>query len=347
MPTVLTVERSLIAYLEALGAHRAAAQMDPQLPGRWTVAGYVLDVDRDELVAHLMESWVPSPIVSPWNGGSGFYAGDNTRGIDWIRESASRRLQPYRDTIAAAEQVLRRLNITAKPAKEDKPRIVAALRAAVPDEAVPWLDAAVPHGSQPGFRFNALLGTGGNNGRWEMSNNVMRALSMVFGGPGDRSRAWLADALFGEPAELADLSYGHLGDTDLGGNPWTLLLAAEGALLFASSAPRRLDTTRRPVGPFVADHTRAGYSSAAPAEEVLAEFWAPYWEGWATVGELAQVFAAGQVTVISGTRPRVARTGYDHMRAAADRGWPPGIVAADRWIIARRHGQAYTAVLAR
>jgi CRISPR-associated protein Csx17 len=362
MPITLTVEQTLLGYLSALGVHRAIDLVEPGVAGCWTGPGrYALDTDTD-LTAYLLDVWHPPPLVSPWNGGSGWWPGDNTEGIEWIRDSQAPRLATYRATIAATEAVIARLGLVAKPAKEDKPALVAALRAHLPDDALLWLDAAVPSHGDRTFGFNPLLGTGGNNGRWEMSRNYMAALRLVLDKlkPG-RSRALLHNALYREPAELVPMSCGHLSTSDEGfENPWSLVLACEGALMFAASAHRRLEwQPKRPIGPFTAHSSRAGYQDAD--EDVLGEIWTPFWGRPRTVRELTHVLGAGEVSVhtrgavsagraVDGPdhthRVRHALSGLDYMRATGEGGYSPLVDSLDRWIIVRRSGQAYRAVRA-
>ena len=54
---------------------------------------------KKDLQDSSMEQYAPTPIVAPWNGGSGFYEGDNTDGIRSIRDSSSERFAVYRETI--------------------------------------------------------------------------------------------------------------------------------------------------------------------------------------------------------------------------------------------------------
>jgi CRISPR-associated protein Csx17 len=92
----------LIHYLKALGALRLIAeQLDPTARGAWLGDAFVLETSKakDEIVSFFLNEYRPTPITGPWNGGSGFYDGDDTAGIDAILSDKSERLQDYRDTI--------------------------------------------------------------------------------------------------------------------------------------------------------------------------------------------------------------------------------------------------------
>jgi CRISPR-associated protein Csx17 len=92
----------LIHYLKALGVMRLVAeQLDKSVRGAWTADGFSLEtkVNEDELVEFFLNKYKPTPIVAPWNGGSGFYDGDDTSGIDAVLSTENDRTKNYRETI--------------------------------------------------------------------------------------------------------------------------------------------------------------------------------------------------------------------------------------------------------
>jgi len=92
----------LLSYLSSLAVLRLVSQQkDKDAKGWWENGIFHMDtkLSVDELVQFFMEEYAPTPIVAPWNGGSGFYEGDNTEGIDAIRNSASPRFALYRETL--------------------------------------------------------------------------------------------------------------------------------------------------------------------------------------------------------------------------------------------------------
>ena len=92
----------LIHYLKALGILRLVAeQLDPQARAAWHGDTFMLETEKtkEDLVDFFLNRYCPTPIVAPWNGGSGFYDGDDTSGIDAILSSQSARLKEYRDAI--------------------------------------------------------------------------------------------------------------------------------------------------------------------------------------------------------------------------------------------------------
>lgn len=92
----------MAAYLKAVAVFRLVSeQADPTARGRWRGRTFCLDseLDRHALEQFFLEQYCPTPIVAPWNGGSGFSEGDRQEGIDAIRTSSSPRFEEYRRTI--------------------------------------------------------------------------------------------------------------------------------------------------------------------------------------------------------------------------------------------------------
>lgn len=80
----------LAGYLKALGVFRLVAeQADPDASGFWRDERFVLRtrLTEVELVRFFVEKFEPTPVVAPWNGGSGFWPKDNRKGFDAIHTS--------------------------------------------------------------------------------------------------------------------------------------------------------------------------------------------------------------------------------------------------------------------
>ena len=77
-----------------------------QARGWWDPECFCLEtvLDQDALVKFLMEQYTPTPILAPWNGGSGFCPNDRTVGIDSIKGSTGDRFSVYREAIQEAER---------------------------------------------------------------------------------------------------------------------------------------------------------------------------------------------------------------------------------------------------
>ena len=173
----------LIHYLKALGIFRLVAeQLDPQARGAWRGDdAFELATPKtpEDLVAFFLHVYHPTPIVAPWNGGSGFYPQDKNQQamLDALCRIAASRLDDYRDTVVTARTIVAERN--AQPKEADKAEMLRQARSVFSDGAVKWLDAAYVLGeSKPDYL--PLLGSGGNDGRLDFTINfVARLLSVL------------------------------------------------------------------------------------------------------------------------------------------------------------------------
>ena len=350
----------LVGYLKGLGVLRVVSrQVDGEARGRWRTGVFELasELDRGALERLFADEYAPSPVVSPWNGGSGFFPKDRQEPIRAIEQSTTSRLAPYRAAIGSARDGLEHEGLTDKPAPSAKPALVRRLRRTLPDEAIDWLDAAVVVRTD-GLSYPPLLGSGGNDGRFDFSNNYARSVVECILEPNrDSARQNLSAALWGAPARLdRKLSLAHFsrdsspnnspyGEADSLGNPWDLMLAVEGSLTLASGATRRHGSELPGIlsAPFTVNPTSAGFGSAVEGESGRAELWLPLWSGWAKLPELIALAREARAQV-GGTRRRQAATGLDFARAAGELGVARGIDAFERYSILERAGQSNLAV---
>jgi CRISPR-associated endonuclease/helicase Cas3 len=352
---------TLIGYLKALGLLRVISrQIDPAARGRWSEDTFELlsTLDRGALVEFLLERYTPVPVVSPWNGGSGFFPKDNPRALQAIADADDRRLDPFCHAISQARAILASLELAEKPSeKEIKLRLLRELRARLDDDALEWLDAAV---ALIGDRvaYPPLLGSGGNDGRFDFANNYAQALVIALSLSDTekaraQARSLLNAALDRAPAQLEKMSTGHflrdsspvnspIGESDGLGNPWDLVLAIEGSLLLTPGTARRhgvvADTTM--VAPFTARATAAGYGSALSGESARAELWLPLWNAWTGIAELEAMTREARAQV----GRRNARSGLDFARASGEMAVARGIAAFVRFALLERAGQSTLAV---
>jgi len=359
--------RPLASYLKALGLLRVVArQADPEAKARWHAGVLELSsvLDRPALSEFLLERYAPSPIVSPWNSGAGFFPSKpkSQRALEWIEHSRAPRFELLAETISTARAILAEHGLTPDLPKKErdaklkqaKHDIVAALRARCPDEAVEWIDAAVVVlGADLAFP-QALGGSGGLDGNFDFAGNFGQAIAATLAeGTDERSRELLAGALDGTQASLDRLSMGYVfrddspvnspaGRADALGNPWDLILAVEGSLVLVAGAARThgVDTERALVSPFSARPTAAGYGSAVAGERGKAELWLPMWERWTGLIELETLVREARAQV----GRRRARSGLDFVRAAGGLGVARGIDAFERFVVLERSGQSSLAV---
>uniref|UniRef100_UPI00261B2EA5 type I-G CRISPR-associated protein Cas8g1/Csx17 n=1 Tax=uncultured Desulfovibrio sp. TaxID=167968 RepID=UPI00261B2EA5 len=174
--------RPLASYLKACGVLRLlAGQKDDTLRGCWRDGVFLLqgDVNPDAVREFFLKDYKPTPLVTPWNGGSGFYDQNSTAGqrLRAITDSTIPRLAPYRDVISQIQSWPEFHSlVSGKVSKEDilkqKEKILQRCRSTLPEACLPWLDAAYALGEDKAF-FAPLLGTGGNEGNLEYANTFM------------------------------------------------------------------------------------------------------------------------------------------------------------------------------
>ncbi len=98
----------LASYLKGLGVLRILSNLDSEIKAAWVGENLVLTSKRpaEVLVRYLLDDYAPTPILAPWNGGSGFYQNDNQASLQKIKESNISRLFAFRLSLDVAERAL-------------------------------------------------------------------------------------------------------------------------------------------------------------------------------------------------------------------------------------------------
>ncbi len=223
----------LAGYLKALGVFRLlAAQKDPDARGFWRNERFVLKtwLTKEELVGFFLNEFCPTPVISPWNGGSGFYFQEGktkekdpvtgkriktgvrdqpteaTRVLDNILDSKAERLRAYREAIESAKARLRSRNLNAAPGDGEKAALIRQLRNEAPDATAAWIDASSTV-TQLDVVFPPLLGSGGNDGNSDYSTTVIQAVKSLIdldsGAPLAATEALLAASLFADTVQAS------------------------------------------------------------------------------------------------------------------------------------------------
>ena len=352
----------LMSYLKALGVLRlVSGQKDSEACAWWDddVLQLRSVLDKEGLLSFFGNEYMPTPIVAPWSGGSGFFKKDNKQFVDALASNTLPRCKLFAEVIRLVRAIIRDEKVDEKPAESLKARLIERYRRELPDQVVEWMDAAMVL-QNDGQVFAPLLGTGGNDGRLDFTQNFMGrlvTLGLAIGEPHPKSSEWLRNALFGETIDgLQNAAVGQFAPGKVGGpnatqgmegtsldNPWDFVLMLEGGLTFAGAAVRRLASGDNSLGafPFTVRASNAGYGSAADSDTVNSrgELWLPLWRRPVNFAELRTLFAEGRATV-SG---RPVRTGVDFARAVATLGVDRGLDRFSRFCFLRRSGKAYLA----
>ena len=368
----------LASYLKALGVlrlisspanHVSGEAADPHARGWWKNECFHLrtTLSRDALLHFFLHDYAPSPIIAPWNGGSGFYPKDNKDGFAPL--SAGRvapRFGHISSAIRRASSRIAGLGLTVRPEGTTKTELVAVLRGELADSALPWLDAALSL-SGDGLAFPRLLGTGGIDARLDFTNNFARRLvsrkkpvglfDPTTGHPSNDAETLLENALLATPilglgsAKIGQFAPGAAGSpngttgfrADSAVNGWDFVLMLEGATAFAGAASRRHQrvTDLGASFPFTVRMVGAGWGGIDAADETSsqAEFWAPLWIRPTRYCEIDALFGEGRA-VLNG---RTAKDGLDFARAATTLGVSRGFHEFERFGFLKRAGDAHLA----
>lgn len=228
----------LANYLKALGVLRLLSIRDAQVRGFWRNDRFVLrtKLDPTSVERFFLQDYEPTPIMAPWNGGSGFYYQERkskeidpvtgkkkklgvydqetaaTKVVDDILASTSKRLESYRNALRHAKQAVKSAEfVTAPDSGKPKDDFILSLRASLPDECIQAMDAGLAV-TRDRTNYPPLLGTGWNDGNLDFTSNFMQRLLDVLGTTDDvpdESVGWLSGSLFGTSAP--NLQKGAIG----------------------------------------------------------------------------------------------------------------------------------------
>ena len=449
----------LANYLKALGILRLVAeQADPTTRGWWQNESFCLltKLSEDELKAFFLKEYQPTPIISPWNKGSGFFKG-NDPGLAPMESSTATRFARYRAGVADARKLLESISIAdgvirsikartktnksfqtdeqrrllaesdtflqtteliqslqskagistkereilqeemaklrglvspasrpATKAEADKlkensgyKRVLAAadrkfkkMKATlIPDcrkawrgHHASWMAAAVVLNEDGTPQWPSLLGTGGNDGNLDFTNNLMQVFGALFdlssddGAHREDSMALLQNSLWStaanqlDPSAIGQFQPGSAGgansSTGTGGdslvNAWDFVLMMEGAILFSARSTRRLDpnASSRASAPFAIRSHAAGFGSPGLEKAQRGEQWMPIWNRPAILSDVAGLFGDARLQLGRQTANRP----IDAVRAISRLGVARGIESFVRFGYLERNGQSTLAV---
>ena len=449
----------LANYLKALGILRLVGeQADPKARGWWDGEYFRLmtKLSRDELETFFLEKYEPTPLVSPWNKGCGFFKADDPNLLPLEKSNASRfslfrqgvvASRSLLDAITNADGVIRSIKARTKTnksfqtelqrklletsevlreciaqlkseaekpgisgvkkqeladsqtvihslvTKREKPvskteadklkesagykRISAladrrfkALKAAlIPDckrtwrgPHSEWMSAAVVLDERGNPEWPSLLGTGGNDGNLDFTNNFMQQLGALFDLASESAishndtKSLLENCLWTSPAnKLASAAIGQYQPGTAGGansstgfdggnlvNGWDFVLMMEGSLLFTSRATRRLDPNAfsKASAPFAVRPHAAGFATPGSEKAQRGEQWMPLWKQPATLQDVMAMYGEARVQL----ERQTANRPVDMARAISRLGVARGIDAFVRYGYLERNGQSTLAV---
>ena len=285
-------------YLKAMGLFKLIAeQKDSKITACWSNDRLILNTElsKDEIIEFVLKQYRPSPIVAPWNCNK--YQKAITQCKDVI---ASERFKSYKETVDRIEDVILEFCKITKIEKfekssideKTKPLFLRLCRNTLPDDAIPWFDAVFVLTGQD-VKYAPMLGSGANDGNFDMAANFLTKLKMLLDDKNtDQSKTWLESALFGKTVKLDGANMvGHNPDGAGGpnsgagfegkplSNPWEYVLMMEGTIMFGGSIARRQSmNTDKAVFPFTTNATNIGYATASTDDggnNARGEIWLP------------------------------------------------------------------------
>jgi CRISPR-associated protein Csx17 len=344
------------SYLKGLGVFRLVSlQADSQARGWWDNNVFVLEsiLDQEALERFLLRDYKPTPVVAPWNGGSGFYDAEDAA-LNAIEGTLDERFAEYRTVVRLCRAIVN-ASVDAGGSKE---HVLLSCRSVLPDSVVGWLDAVLVIGANGRLAFPPVLGTGGNDGNLDFSNNFMLRLASVLISPQKNTpiRELLQSSLMGvstpglqkgaagqyDPGRAGGANQGQKIEDECPTNPWDFVLTIEGTVCWASGVYRRQGTRygSYSCSPFTVKSSAVGYGSACEREATGTELWAPLWSRKMRYAELRTLLREGRASLGG----EVARTGLDVAQAARSLGVDTSIDAFVRYSFVRRRGKSYVAL---
>lgn len=268
-------------------------------------------------------------------------------GYDGLRAKANRLIKKAKEL--KGDEKLRvedELKAVKRQASESKGILLPTLRATTDPDHLAYIDACYVLSTDEAPA--PLLGSGGNDGGRDFGVNFAEHLLNLFdldhGNPTEGARMQLDGALFGlgqrlgASGSMGQFSPGQGGANATTGyegygalNRWDVVLAMEGAMVFAGALTRRWGASgdSRAAFPFTFDPVGAGAGglSVADPNRPRGEIWTPLWHKPATYCEVSAIFAEGRLTL----ERRAARTGLDAARSVTRMGQARGIRSFERY----------------
>jgi CRISPR-associated protein Csx17 len=225
-----------------------------------------------------------------------------------------------------------------------------------------WLASAVVLDDVGNTIWPSLLGTGGNDGNLDFTNNWMQRLGEIFqissitGCPNDSAARLLRWSFWRTPT--CDLSTGAIGQFQPGSSggvnsstgadgpsvvdPWDFILMMEGAIVISSRATRRLSPNDLicASAPFSIRAHAAAYASAGGEKAQRGEQWMPIWNRPSNYMDVSALFGEARVQL----GRQAASTPLNAARAIFRLGIARGVSQFNRFGYLERNGQSTFAV---
>ena len=253
--------------------------------------------------------------------------------------------------------------------REAEKRFKAKKEVLVPDcrrvwrgKVAGWMKVAVILDENNEPKYPSLLGSGGNDGNFDFTNNAMQRLGELFdladehGKPQPATEELLRESFWSESSrQLGKNSPGQFLPGGGGGpnsdngadgspliNPWNFVLMMEGTIPFSARVTRRMSSNAfvSSSAPFVVNSHPAGHASPGNEKDIRGEQWLPIWSSPATFGDITALLGDARMQL----KREIVRRPIDAARSVSRLGVARGIQSFIRYSFLERNGQATLAV---
>ena len=340
------------SYLKGLGIFRILGKKYTDAKAYWENNLLYISLpfnSYDEIADFFLNKYEPTPIVSPWNNGSGFKKPkkelNDLKNYDQT-DSNYPRLKNYIDVIIKTESIVKSKAINKNLTdKEKKSEIVRLCRNFLPEETVKWIDAALILDNNGTVNFTKILTTGGNEGNLDYSITYMADIYEVF--KSKNSTNLLENSLFNcftdqliqskvgkfIPGKAGGFNEGFgFENKDFNANPWDFIFSLEGTLFFSTGLGKKSISS----GSFIRSPFTVGSTIDIQGKKRGYEIWTPLWKNPAYLYEIEKMFENGRVEI---SNSPVAK-GVEFIQAIKNYGVDRGIYKFIRYELLNTRGKA-------
>lgn len=351
----------LAGYLKGLGILRVVSeQKDQSARGWWRDEHFCLmtTLNPADLKAFFLEEYAPTPVFNPWGARSGYYPDSSEKStranLLRVENSLSPRLASFRSVIADVRRSVEAVGGIKPELDEAHAELIVSLQNQIRGAGRAWLSTVTSSVGET-VRTPPIFGTGGNEGSGSYTAAFLGAVvSCVIDRAEDESLILGSATSNTERSAVPAFEWaGNFGQfvPDGRGSAWDLLLAFEGATLFASSVVSRSGAgdsgaSRFMSSPFYFATQAAGSGSMAEVDEFSlnkgrrnpgrGEQWFPLWSRPATLDEIRAITSEGRCVL----KGRQARGALDAAMAISRLGSARGIDTFLRYGYLQRNNQA-------
>ena len=340
------------SYLKGLGIFRIFGKKYDNVKAYWkndALYIYLPFNSYDEIINFFLNEYEPTPIVSPWNMGSGFNSDkkelNNLKNYD-KNDTNYPRLKNYIDVIIKTENIVKTITKNKKGTQADKKsEIVRICRNLLPEKTVKWIDAALILDNNDEINYTKILTTGGNEGNLDYSITYMSDIYKVF--KSKNSKNLLKNSLFNcftdqlIESKVGKFIPGRAGgfnegfgfeNKDFNANPWDFIFLIEGTLFFSTGIGKKSISNSMFIrSPFTVES-----SVDIESKKHIYEIWTPLWKNPAYLYEIEKMFENGRVEISNSPVTK----GTEFIQAIKNYGVDRGIYKFTRYKLLNTRGNS-------